>query len=100
EAGDAGDAVLEAAGVEFAHEGRSAPVLRDVSLRLGRGERALLEGPSGAGKSTLAAVLSGLREPGAGSLLLGGLDRWTVGAAEWRSRVAAAPQFHENHVLT
>jgi ATP-binding cassette subfamily B protein len=101
--GDAGDgaaAVLEAAGVEFAHAGRSAPVLRDLSLRLARGDRALLEGPSGAGKSTLAAVLCGLREPDAGSLLLGGLDRWTVGAAEWRGRVASAPQFHENHVLT
>jgi ATP-binding cassette, subfamily B, bacterial len=98
-AGDAGAAVLEAAGVEFAHEGR-APVLRDVSLRLRRGDRALLEGPSGAGKSTLAAVLTGLRDPDAGSLLLGGLDRWTVGAAEWRGRVASAPQFHENHVLT
>jgi ATP-binding cassette subfamily B protein len=95
-----GTAVLEATGVEFAHPGRSAPVLRDVSLRLRRGDRVLLQGPSGAGKSTLAAVLSGLREPGAGSLLLGGLDRWTVGAAEWRGRVAQAPQFHENHVLT
>jgi len=100
DAGDDGTAVLEASGVEFAHPGRGAPVLRDVSLRLRRGDRVLLEGPSGAGKSTLAAVLSGLRAPDAGSLLLGGLDRWTVGAAEWRSRVAAAPQFHENHVLT
>jgi ATP-binding cassette subfamily B protein len=99
-AGDPDAAVLEASAVELTHPGRGAPVLRDVSLRLRRGDRVLLEGPSGAGKSTLAAVLCGLREPDAGSLLLGGLDRWTVGAAEWRSRVAAAPQFHENHVLT
>ncbi len=94
-----GEVVLEAAGLGFAHAGRG-DVLRGLSLRLRRGERVLLEGPSGAGKSTLAALLSGLREPDAGSLLLGGLDRWTVGAAEWRRRVAAAPQFHENHVLT
>jgi len=100
DAGDAATAVLEAAGVEYAHAGRGAPVLRGISLQLRSGDRVLLEGPSGAGKSTLAAVLSGLREPDAGSLLLGGLDRWTVGAAEWRGRVAAAPQFHENHVLT
>jgi ATP-binding cassette subfamily B protein len=96
---DSGEAVLQAAGVAFAHPG-GASVLDGVSLTLRRGDRVLLEGPSGAGKSTLAAVLSGLREPDAGSLLLGGLDRWTVGAAEWRRRVAAAPQFHENHVLT
>jgi ATP-binding cassette subfamily B protein len=97
--GGDGEVVLEAAGVAFAHPG-GGPVLDGASLTLRRGDRVLLEGPSGAGKSTLAAVLSGLREPDAGSLLLGGLDRWTVGAAEWRRRVAAAPQFHENHVLT
>ena len=99
--GTEGDgAVLEAAEVAFAHGGGGAPVLRGLDLRLRRGDRVLLEGESGAGKSTLAAVLAGLREPDAGSLLLGGLDRWTVGAAEWRRRVATAPQFHENHVLT
>jgi ATP-binding cassette, subfamily B, bacterial len=92
--------VLEAAGVAFRHGGRGAPVFEGLNLRIGRGDRVLLEGPSGAGKSTLASLLAGLREPEAGSLLLGGLDRWTVGAAEWRRRVAAAPQFHENHVLT
>jgi ATP-binding cassette subfamily B protein len=98
--GDVDAPVLEASGLTFAHAGRGAPVLRDLSIQVRRGDRVLLEGPSGAGKSTLAAVLSGLREPDSGSLLLGGLDRWTVGAAEWRGRVAAAPQFHENHVLT
>jgi ATP-binding cassette, subfamily B, bacterial len=96
---EGGGAVLEASGLAFAHPG-GAPVLRDLSLRIHPGDRVLLEGASGAGKSTLAAVLAGLREPDAGSLLLGGLDRWTVGAAEWRRRVATAPQFHENHVLT
>jgi ABC-type bacteriocin/lantibiotic exporter with double-glycine peptidase domain len=59
----------------------------------------LLEGPSGGGKSTLSALLSGLRAPESGLLLLDGFDRGTLGAAGWRRRVAAAPQFHENHVL-
>jgi ATP-binding cassette, subfamily B, bacterial len=35
-----------------------------------------------------------------GLLLLGGLDRQTVGPRAWRRRLVAAPQFHENHVLT
>jgi ATP-binding cassette, subfamily B, bacterial len=38
--------------------------------------------------------------PESGLLLLGGLDRQTLGAEGWRRRVVAAPQFHENHVLT
>jgi ABC-type transport system involved in cytochrome bd biosynthesis fused ATPase/permease subunit len=33
-------------------------------------------------------------------LLLGGLDRQTLGSTGWRRRVAAAPQFHDNHVFS
>jgi ATP-binding cassette subfamily B protein len=64
------------------------------------GERVLLEGPSGGGKSTLAALLTGMRQPESGLLLLGGLDLPTLGAAGWRQRVVAVPQFHDNHVFT
>ena len=63
-----------------------------------KGDRVLLEGPSGGGKSTLVALLSGSRAPQAGVMLLGGLDRQTLGSA-WRRRMVLAPQFHHNHVL-
>ncbi|WP_437810174.1 ATP-binding cassette domain-containing protein [Sorangium sp. So ce1078] len=92
--------VLEAHELSFRHKGRARPAVIDVSLRIGAGERILLEGPSGGGKSTLSALLSGLRAPDAGLLLLNGLDRHMLGAAAWRRRVAAAPQFHENYVLS
>jgi ATP-binding cassette subfamily B protein len=45
-------------------------------------------------------LLNGLRVPESGLLLLRGLDRQTIGSGGWRRRVVAAPQFHENHVLT
>jgi ABC-type multidrug transport system fused ATPase/permease subunit len=41
-----------------------------------------------------------MRRPDSGLLLLGGLDRQTLGFDGWRRRVVSAPQFHENHVLT
>jgi ATP-binding cassette subfamily B protein len=47
----------------------------------------------------LAALLVGLRQPGSGLLVLDGLDRATLGET-WRRLSTAAPQFHENHVLT
>jgi ABC-type bacteriocin/lantibiotic exporter with double-glycine peptidase domain len=84
----------------FRYSSRGNPVLRGCSLRLARGERVLLEGPSGGGKSTLGLLLAGVREPQSGTLLLTGLDRRTLGRTDWRQRIVAVPQFHENHVLS
>lgn len=95
-----GEPVLEAHGLSFRYTPRTAAVLHDVDLTLQAGDRLLLEGPSGAGKSTLTALLSGLRDPDQGMLLLRGLDRATLGTAGWRRRVATAPQFHQNHIFT
>lgn len=92
--------VADARDLRFRYRDTGPDVLRGVSLRIHPGDRLLLEGPSGGGKSTLAALLVGLREPRGGLLLLDGVDRATLGAVGWRRRVVAAPQFHENHVLT
>jgi ATP-binding cassette subfamily B protein len=91
---------LDAHELVFRYRDRHEPVLQSCSLRIYAGDQLLLEGPSGGGKSTLTALLTGLRSPESGLLLLQGLDRQTWGTAGWRRRVAAAPQFHENHVLT
>lgn len=96
----AGATLIEAHDLVFRYRDRGEPVLRGVSCRVCAGDRLLLEGPSGGGKSTLASLLVGLRIPESGLLLLHGLDRRTLGAEGWRRRVVAAPQFHENHVLT
>jgi ATP-binding cassette subfamily B protein len=92
--------VLQAHDLTFRYPARPDPVLDGVSLRIAHGDRIWLDGASGAGKSTLASLLVGLRAPESGLLLAGGLDRRTLGAEGWRRRVASAPQFHENHVIT
>jgi ATP-binding cassette subfamily B protein len=92
-------AVLEARHLSFRYPDRGEPVLRGIDLRIGAGDRLLLEGASGGGKSTLASLLAGSRVPDSGLLLLDGLDRETLGASGWRRRVVLAPQFHDNHVL-
>lgn len=94
-----GQALLEAHELSFRYPGRGEPVLGGCNLRVRTGERLLLEGPSGSGKSTLVSLLAGLRAPESGLLLLRGLDRQALGSEGWRRQVAAAPQFHENHVL-
>ena len=93
-------ALLMARDLVFRYRPQGRPVLQDCSLMIYPGDRILLEGPSGGGKSTLAAVLTGLRLPESGSLLLWGYDRKILGAEEWRRRVVMAPQFQENYVFS
>jgi ATP-binding cassette subfamily B protein len=92
--------IAEADDIVFRYPGRSEPVLSGCKLDIRFGDRLLLEGFSGGGKSTLASLLAGIRQPQSGLLLVGGMDLATLGADGWRRRVATAPQFHENHVLT
>ena len=92
--------VVTARELNFRYHNRGRLVLQECTLQIRQGDRLLLEGPSGGGKSTLAALLSGLRLPESGLLLLWGYDRQIVGMHEWRRRVVTVPQFHENHVFT
>lgn len=94
-----GAVVLDAQGLAFAWRVGGRAVLDGCDLTIRRGDRVLLQGPSGGGKSTLAAVLTGLRTPQAGLVLLDGHDHRTLGSAGWRRRIAAAPQFHDNHIF-
>src|SRR5690606_39042830 len=79
-----GDMVLEAEGVGVAFG--DAVVLRDVTWRLGPGDRVALVGVNGSGKTTLLDVLTGARAPSRG----GGDGGATVHLAH-PTRAAAGP---------
>ena len=76
------------------------PVLRDVSLEVGRAEVHGLVGESGAGKSTIAKAVLGILPQGIsltkGSIALGGRDLLALGSHERRrllgAEVALIPQ--------
>jgi len=91
--------VLEAVDVSFRHASRATDVLSGCDLVVRHGDRVLIQGPSGGGKSTFVALLTGVQTPRSGLLLARGLDMSCLGETGWRARVAAAPQFHENHIL-
>ncbi len=48
--------------------------LRDINLRVAKGEFCYITGPSGAGKSTLLKLLYGAEQPTEGKMLVGGVD--------------------------
>src|SRR5476649_127828 len=64
-------------GLEALHIGKrygGRPVVRDVSLRLQRGEAVGLLGPNGAGKTTCFYMITGLIRPDVGDIMLDGED--------------------------
>ena len=70
------DIILEAAGIErtYRHGDIAVPVLKDLDLKVRRGEWVACTGHSGSGKSTLLNVLGLLDSADAGSYLLAGHD--------------------------
>jgi ATP-binding cassette, subfamily B, bacterial MsbA len=77
-------------------DGNGAPhspaVLRDVELRLRRGEVVALVGPSGGGKTTLVNLVPRFADPTSGRVLIDGHDLRDVTVRSLRAQVALVAQ--------
>jgi ATP-binding cassette subfamily B protein len=76
--------------VSFSYAGNPAPILRDVSLEVRRGETLVLTGATGAGKTTLLNLVPRLADVTAGRVLLDGTDVRDIPLAELRAKVGCA----------
>ena len=94
-----GSTRVSATGVGYAYE-RGAPVLVDVDLAIGAGERVALVGPNGSGKSTLGRLLVGLLRPTGGSVRLGDADPSRLPPADLARRAGYVFQDPEAGFLT
>ena len=67
---------LELKGVSkgFGPRGHRTEVLRDINLKMERGEFVAIVGYSGAGKTTFISMIAGLVRPDGGSITLNGLE--------------------------
>ncbi|PLZ02952.1 multidrug ABC transporter ATP-binding protein [Burkholderia sp. WAC0059] len=78
--------------VSFAYPGATAPVCRDLSLRIRAGETVAILGESGSGKSTLVKLLQRLYEPQQGHIVIDGVDAREISLHALRTSIALAPQ--------
>jgi ATP-binding cassette, subfamily B, bacterial len=83
---------IELRGVGFQYEGRDVPVLQDVSFTIPAGKTVALVGENGAGKTTLVKLLTRLRDPTSGAVLVDGRDLREIDVDEWRRHVAVVFQ--------
>lgn len=65
---------IELSGVYTAYMGAELPVIRDLSLNIGKGEFVMVGGPNGAGKTTLLETINGMLYITHGSARVCGLD--------------------------
>ncbi|MEV6302613.1 ABC transporter ATP-binding protein [Actinoplanes sp. NPDC051861] len=76
----------------------TVPIVDDVSLELAPDEFVALIGPNGAGKTSLFNLISGLRRPSSGRILLGGGDVTTL-APYRRARLGLGRTFQTSAVF-
>lgn len=65
---------LVASNISFTYPGADEAALKDVSIRIQRGEVVALVGENGSGKTTLAKLLADLFEPDDGAIFWDGVD--------------------------
>lgn len=66
---------LENLGLTFSADSHPVTALKDISLKVGKGDFVALIGPSGCGKSSILRLVAGLQTPTCGHLFIGGRER-------------------------
>jgi ABC-type bacteriocin/lantibiotic exporter with double-glycine peptidase domain len=83
---------FEVGQVTFRYARSGPPVLKNLTLRVGRGEFVAIVGPSGSGKSTLFRLLLGFEKPEAGAVFFDGKALDTLDVQALRRQIGVVLQ--------
>ncbi|HWF67731.1 MAG TPA: ABC transporter ATP-binding protein [Acidobacteriaceae bacterium] len=83
---------IEFRNLTFAYDQATAPVLRNINLRIPAGSSLAIVGPTGSGKTTLVSLIPRLFEATRGTLLLDGRSVMDYPLATLRQAVGFVPQ--------
>ncbi|MGQ9604458.1 MAG: ABC transporter ATP-binding protein [bacterium] len=82
---------IELRNVTFFYK-QDQPVIRDLSLKIEKGEHIAIVGKSGSGKTTITNLLVRFFDPVEGSILFDGIDLRDLRLADLRMAIALVPQ--------
>lgn len=83
---------LEAESIRFRYPGSEVDALKNISLKIGLGEKIILQGHNGSGKTTLIRILSGLLQHTSGSFSINDDTFRKINLSLYRSKTAAIIQ--------
>lgn len=86
--------------VAFTYRGAERPVFTSLDLAIPSGTSLGIVGVNGAGKTTLVKLLTRLYDPGAGAILIDGIDAREFEPHEWQRRFAVLFQDFLRYPLT
>ncbi|RXK02445.1 type I secretion system permease/ATPase [Halarcobacter bivalviorum] len=85
-----GDIVFK--NVSFAYYKQNFQLLRNINLRINKGEKVGIIGKIGSGKSTIIKLLLNLHEPSEGSILIDGTEIRQIDPVDLRKNIGYVPQ--------
>ncbi|WP_305862929.1 ABC transporter ATP-binding protein [Helicobacter cholecystus] len=68
------------------------PIIKNLNLRIAKGEKIAFVGPSGAGKSTLVDIITGFYQPSEGKILIDSIPLTQENIKSWRKKIGYIPQ--------
>ncbi len=86
------DSDISLENITFRYNENTPFILKNLSLKIKKGEKIVIKGRTGSGKSTLINLISGLIEPVSGNVIIDGIKINSSNKQNWQKNLAIVPQ--------